>query len=198
MDIKPIETFYNGYRFRSRLEARWAVFFDEMGIKYLYEHEGYEKRFEGEPDATIRYLPDFYFPDWKMHGEVKGVDCRGQIQREDAEKMSWMIDYKGPCANGIVMFGNIPNPQGAYEMEWAVWEYDRKGIRWKYVIGDNPVTGYPDYDLGLESAPCCFNKNDDYILTDVIRMNPYEEDKKLVSALNAARQARFEYGETPI
>ena len=26
--IKPIETKYNGYRFRSRLEARWAVFFD--------------------------------------------------------------------------------------------------------------------------------------------------------------------------
>lgn len=24
MDIKPIETLYNGYRFRSRLEARWA------------------------------------------------------------------------------------------------------------------------------------------------------------------------------
>ena len=26
--IKPIETNYKGYRFRSRLEARWAVFFD--------------------------------------------------------------------------------------------------------------------------------------------------------------------------
>ena len=28
MEIKPIETHYKGYRFRSRLEARWAVFFD--------------------------------------------------------------------------------------------------------------------------------------------------------------------------
>jgi hypothetical protein len=26
--VKAIETQYNGYRFRSRLEARWAVFFD--------------------------------------------------------------------------------------------------------------------------------------------------------------------------
>lgn len=26
MTIKPIETVYNGYRFRSRLEARWARF----------------------------------------------------------------------------------------------------------------------------------------------------------------------------
>ena len=31
--VKPIETQYHGYRFRSRLEARWAVFFDVMGIK---------------------------------------------------------------------------------------------------------------------------------------------------------------------
>lgn len=28
--IKSIETEYNGIRFRNRLEARWAVFFDEL------------------------------------------------------------------------------------------------------------------------------------------------------------------------
>ncbi len=35
--MKPIETIYNGFRFRSRLEARWAVFFDAVEIKYEYE-----------------------------------------------------------------------------------------------------------------------------------------------------------------
>ena len=40
--IQAIETRYNGYRFRSRLEARWAVFFDEMGIEYEYEIEGFD------------------------------------------------------------------------------------------------------------------------------------------------------------
>lgn len=29
MTIKAIDTIYKGYKFRSRLEARWAVFFDE-------------------------------------------------------------------------------------------------------------------------------------------------------------------------
>ena len=33
MSLRPIETHYNGYRFRSRLEARWAVFFEAMGWK---------------------------------------------------------------------------------------------------------------------------------------------------------------------
>lgn len=39
--IKSIETKYNGFRFRSRLEARWAIFFDMVGLKYEYEVEGF-------------------------------------------------------------------------------------------------------------------------------------------------------------
>ncbi len=40
-DFKAIETLYKGYRFRSRLEARWAVFFDALGLKWEYEKEGF-------------------------------------------------------------------------------------------------------------------------------------------------------------
>ena len=65
MNIKPIETCYNGYRFRSRLEARWAVFFDCLGIKYEYEPEGI-KLSNGE-----YYLPDFFLPDLETYVEVK-------------------------------------------------------------------------------------------------------------------------------
>jgi len=34
-DIKAIETEYDGHRFRSRLEARWAVFFNAVGLTYV-------------------------------------------------------------------------------------------------------------------------------------------------------------------
>ena len=37
-EIKAIETYYKGYRFRSRLEARWAVFFDAAGINLNTEN----------------------------------------------------------------------------------------------------------------------------------------------------------------
>jgi hypothetical protein len=59
-----IATEYKGHQFRSRLEARWAVFFDAMGLEWQYEPQGYE--FGGE-----RYLPDFFV---KKIGwvEVKG------------------------------------------------------------------------------------------------------------------------------
>lgn len=65
MEIKPIETIYNGYRFRSRLEARWAVFFDELGVQYEYEPEGFEM-----PSGN-RYLPDFKI---KCYG-TRGGNC---------------------------------------------------------------------------------------------------------------------------
>lgn len=67
--MKAIETSYKGYRFRSRLEARWAVFFDALGIRWDYEPEGYEMI-----DGT-RYLPDFYLPAFTggIYAEVKPI-----------------------------------------------------------------------------------------------------------------------------
>ena len=59
--MKVIETKYNGFLFRSRLEARWAVFFDSLGIEWSYEPEGFEFK-----DGT-RYLPDFYLPQFNVY-----------------------------------------------------------------------------------------------------------------------------------
>jgi hypothetical protein len=55
--IRSVETLYQGYRFRSRLEARWAVFFDALGLKWEYEPQGYDF------GAIGCYLPDFYLPE---------------------------------------------------------------------------------------------------------------------------------------
>ena len=64
--IKPIETYYNGYKFRSRLEARWAVFFDALKISYQYELEGFDL-------GIFWYLPDFYLTEWGIWIEIKPV-----------------------------------------------------------------------------------------------------------------------------
>src|SRR5262249_41440412 len=65
MSLKPIETIYNGNRFRSRLEARWAVYFDAIGLRYEYEKEGFD--LDGH-----WYLPDFWLPKKDCWVEVKG------------------------------------------------------------------------------------------------------------------------------
>jgi hypothetical protein len=66
MTIKAIETKYKGYRFRSRLEARWAVHFDALNVEWRYEPEGFNL---GEPLGC--YLPDFYLPKFNTWCEVK-------------------------------------------------------------------------------------------------------------------------------
>ena len=67
--IKPIETVYNGYRFRSRLEARWAVFFDALKVNYEYEPEGFEL-----PSGNY-YLPDFRIKCYGTRGDCTFNKC---------------------------------------------------------------------------------------------------------------------------
>lgn len=64
ISLKPIETVYQGYRFRSRLEARWAVLFGSLGMKWEYEPEGFDLN-------GVWYLPDFRLPDLSLWVEVK-------------------------------------------------------------------------------------------------------------------------------
>lgn len=63
--IKAIPTKYAGCFFRSRLEARWAIYFDAIGWGWNYEVEGFEL------DGGVRYLPDFWFPRFDLYAEVK-------------------------------------------------------------------------------------------------------------------------------
>lgn len=50
--MKAIQTIYKGRRFRSRLEARWAIFFDSIDIGWEYETEGFQL-------GETKYLTDF-------------------------------------------------------------------------------------------------------------------------------------------
>lgn len=56
--MKVIETRYKGRKFRSRLEARYAVFFDALRTEWEYEEEGFVL-----PSGDY-YLPDFYLKDF--------------------------------------------------------------------------------------------------------------------------------------
>lgn len=120
--IKAIETEYNGYRFRSRLEARWAVFFDQAGITYEYEPEGFELE-----DGT-RYLPDFYLPDDDVYVEVKPP--REGFAKE-IEKALWMIE--SGHSKKLMILQNIP-PKTEYDYYWYPIAY------WHPMIGETMVS----------------------------------------------------------
>jgi hypothetical protein len=65
--IKSLPTDYNGITYRSRTEARWAVFFTQQEIPFRYEVEGFQM-------GDLRYLPDFWLPEGKCWFEVKPFD----------------------------------------------------------------------------------------------------------------------------
>jgi hypothetical protein len=111
-DLKAIETEYGGIRFRSRLEARWAVFFDTLGIRWEYEPEAYERQWD---ESVSRWLPDFLLPDSGTYVEVKGGQ---QAMQKDWQRLLELIDWGSPVpgindsygtkGRGVLLLGNIP------------------------------------------------------------------------------------------
>lgn len=102
--MKAIETKYKGYRFRSRLEARWAVFFDALGVEWEYEKEGFELGEAG------RYLPDFWLPQFSLWVEVKGADCT-EAERAKIDSLAKLSGKEIVIAKGV--------PDSGYSCEWG-------------------------------------------------------------------------------
>ena len=65
--MKAIEIKYAGLHFRSKTEAKWALFMDMIGCKYIYEPEGYDL------GDSVFYCPDFYLPDIDTFLEIKPI-----------------------------------------------------------------------------------------------------------------------------
>lgn len=127
MNIKAIETQYKGYRFRSRIEARWAVFFDAMGLDFEYEKEGFDLGGVGY------YLPDFYLSSLDTWVEIKPRDgdkddvviakCHALALGE--RKPVLLIagnpgpdEYNYACEYGMRLFGGLP---------WDMYEFQHPG-----------------------------------------------------------------------
>lgn len=144
MTINAIETYHAGHRFRSRLEARWAVVFDSLDIRWEYEPQGYRIGEQRRP-----YLPDFYLPDLGWWVEVKGEERRLDI--------SLLVDAVHPTlglgrADGhrmtnLLILGNIPRA----EMPHGHWS-----IRRSAVIGTPQAAG-PQPGIGC-GGDCTFTQ----------------------------------------
>lgn len=127
--IEAIETAYHGFRFRSRLEARWAILFDESRVAWQYEPEGFRT------EAGI-YLPDFYLPEVETYVEIKGPWPNAH---EIAKAESLGTAYT------IALFHGLPgsdqdDPQGG-----SAWFFEQglprvsPGLGWIHIERDGSV-----------------------------------------------------------
>ena len=90
--IKSIPTKYSGHTFRSRLEAKVAVFFDVLNLSWEYEPEGYDLPINGW------YLPDFLLKKNKKLKHDIWVECKGKEPTiEEDNKLNELA-----CATGIL------------------------------------------------------------------------------------------------
>jgi hypothetical protein len=206
--IKAIPTRYKGYHFRSRLEARWAVFFDALGLKWEYEKEGYDL---GKEHGGY-YLPDFYLPCVSLRGGKDGVfvEIKGQPPSDveiDKCAMLALITNKP-----VILFTGIPICQTndniklddnsgyqfapdpdccdgvAYDINMSFFQCENcKHIKIDYWEGN------------YEICPRCNNGcNDKSCLKENVCVVGVCNDRtdELKKAYERARSARFEHGES--
>lgn len=171
----PIETEYKGYRFRSRLEARWAVFFDKIGLEWEYEPEGFNLS-NGE-----KYLPDFYFPKMDWYCEVK--PDRPGAEKEIQNKTKQLVE---DLHVAVLLLSSLPEVKKNTIWTFPVLYYD--------FFSQNHVATETIALLGAEQGALLYKKFDDCANVSSAEFTKYLE--KLNEAYKAARQARFEFGES--
>lgn len=213
--VKPIETVYKGYRFRSRLEARWAVFFDAIKAKWLYEPEGFRS------ESGECYLPDFYLPEIDTYVEVKPY-CEGR--QEEIDKALRFIQYGGKIKR-LLLLPDIPPYRTDNSVYWYMCAHfdslsDEVLIERAALISESDFPSGCSHSLYIDSNYNARKQDfavygmefdwsalhDSAIDFDTleldgrkIKMEGYDgfPTISLDEAYKKARQARFEHGETP-
>ncbi len=185
MNIKAIETRYKGYRFRSRLEARWAVFFDALGLRWEYEKQGYHL-----PSGS--YLPDFWLSDFSTWVEIKPEEP-SRLERDLCYELCDALRQR------VVIFVGVPD-QSEYGIivshgflwekldGWLIAEMQRNPD--EYGGRDRVSKRLHDGGMTWGIDPITFG--------DVFGIRrPDITTQAYECAIEAARSARFEHGETP-
>jgi hypothetical protein len=179
--MRPIQTEYRGFRFRSRLEARWAVFLDALNADWTYEVEGFD--LDG-----IWYLPDFWVRDWDTWIEIKGPtptddeeEKCDSLARHSGKKVlllhgdPWSENDKNKY--NIVLF----NCQGHLDERTSGWQFGEGRVC------SEEIWLLSDEHGALTLKPVPHARDEKYPLSGSFAGN-------IMAALAAARAARFEHG----
>lgn len=182
-NVKAIETKYNGYRFRSRLEARWAVFFSTAQISYEYELEGFTM-----PSGTA-YLPDFYLPEFDVYVEIK------PSQRIPLLELKKLQEFAIEGDNNLLLIVGTPTQEDMLLIK-DTWNLDEIEADFGIEGGDEDIV---DFFLNWlkEHNTVTFGRTP---LSEVEGWQlVYRNGGKyplINQALSQAKEARFEHGES--
>lgn len=191
--IPALETSYAGCRFRSRLEARWAVFMDRLRVEWMYEPQGY--LIDGKP-----YLPDFYLPKLDTFLEIKGKKPKA-TEEQDCYGLAKQLNCRV-----VIAYGDIPRDVDSYgvptdRFDWMpMWEGECGDER--YVWCYCPRCGCPgiEFDGRSERIRCEHHQPAGEAGqckgAPLFNKTYTGRDDLVLAAYDAARSARFEHGES--
>lgn len=192
--MKAIETIYKGYRFRSRLEARWAVFFDALGYEWEYEPEGYEM------SGGERYLPDFRVrypgrgPD-EVHYEW--FEVKPGLTLISADEWLKMIAWSRESGERLTILDGVPDRRMycsicdiATDGAWDTGDNEEGSPKEWVVPSAKTLSGFTCRDRFGAALACCRGRLwwDEW---NIWFEGPYPYHEPLETAIKTARAFRF-------
>jgi len=167
------------------LEARWAVFFDTLGVEYQYEPEGYN--LDG-----IWYLPDFWLPKQRYWIEIKA-----EKPEEATENKLYQLASESKAVCAAILWGQpwIPDDVWGIENDGHYLVYPHWDNR--YLWCECPICGF----LGLQFEGRAARLECQCVVQKAKAAGAYEDrchnyrTERIDAGYIAARQARFEHGE---
>lgn len=191
-EIKPIQTYYDGHLFRSRLEARWAVVFNALHVPYEYEPEGFDL------GDGLYYLPDFRVKCYGCRGNYKRqqpfdlyIEVKGKMTAADAIKIKRFTNWRdehGLRSYPLLIVDKIPDEGNA--TGWILYQnpvgFELTPFNYETIDGD----WFGAYPAATKDGKFyLFGADSNYINND--------DAARMERAYRLARCARFEHGERP-
>lgn len=195
MNFQPIQTRYAGCHFRSRLEARYAVLFDTLGIRWHYELEGFHV-------GRRQYLPDFLLVDSGTWVEVKGGE--DGLDHDLMLEAALRLPEAGAGFPTLLLLGPIPEPKDdRCNWCWIGFTPSGEGLEGERYSLDAywslTPAGFPGHPVRLAdtsgATPVSFGL-EGWLEPGSDMNTTASESAKQLEAYRAARSARFEHGES--
>lgn len=187
-ELRPIETSYRGYRFRSRLEARWAVFLDAAQIPWEYEAQGFD--FDG-----VYYLPDFWLPGDRTFLEIKPYKPGEYINlvKQITPTLVRLVDAS-ECEAYLIIGSPTPNEAGPQDRPHIIGFAPHKGICSARLF-ECQFCGRVSIKRFVGSAfdAVCLCRPG--LVFEDTNYKMFDWSPRLQHAMQEARRARFEHGE---
>ena len=140
--IAAQEDWYNGIKFRSKLESKTAQALDNIGIRYEYEPDGYKLT------NGLWYRPDFWLPDANQF-----IECKGVMSSTDSAKIVGLVEDTGKPvialsydnAMMVTRFFNDP------KADITTYTGEDVGLAWCTECGNPRFFAWPD----TYKCTCC-------------------------------------------